>query len=427
MDERTSVVSLIKAAKEIGAKGAEALRVAREEVEQHGSRLPATTRTQLQFVVRVWRDGGAAGVGTATTGKAALAQAWDDSANHGPDPLAGPAERMAIRPAGFGISDRRHSQLGDSDRAEILQLAEKTLSGCSFRPELLSYSQLMESRSWASSRGVDGAESSTRYRLHAEVVAHGLRLRHEIASRHFSDVASLPFGTELRRRVEPLLRPLPQLPELPVVLESRVVAELARSLAPAFAADRVRRGTSFLTGRLGKRLGPSMLHLTDDAGLFGGLYTHAFDDRGVPPIAVTLLKEGVVSGLYHDPESARAEGLRPTGHVRGGLLQPSNLIVRPGSRTRNVVLAELGAYVQLDQFPTLNVETGRVQGTVAAILVEKNERRGFQLLKLDLPIETVLGTLSEMIADHERSLEVDTPSAVFSPALLHGATRVLPA
>ena len=269
-----------------------------------------------------------------------------------------------------------------------------------------------------STRGVEAHEAATRYEVAADVVAGDVEARHRIASRHFSDVASLPFGPELRRRVEPLTRSvaLPGAP-LPVVFEPRVVADLMRGLAPAFSAARVREG-GFLAALLGKRLASPLLHLTDDAGLFGGLHTRAFDDRGVPPIAVTLLREGVVHGLFHDPESARGAGLRPTGHVTDGVLGPTNLIVRPGARTRNVILAELPAYLVLDRLPTLDLVTGRLTGVVPVVVVDKGERIGAAKLEIDTDFARLLNGIREIAADQERVCDVDAPTTVFEPTAL---------
>ena len=234
-----------------------------------------------------------------------------------------------------------------------------------------------------------------------------------IASRHFSDVASLPFGPELRRRLEPLVRPAsPPPPGLPVVLEPRVVAELARALAPAFSARAVGSG-GFLGAWLGKRLAAPILHLTDDAGLFGGLHTRGFDDRGVPPIAVALLREGVVQGLYHDPESARTHALRPTGHVTDGELRPSNLIVRPGARTRNVILTDLRNYLALDRLPPADLATGLLEGVVPAVVVENGERVGSVRLPVRASFHGLLMGIREVASDQERACEVDAPTAVF--------------
>ena len=143
---------------------------------------------------------------------------------------SGPAERMAIRSAGMGMDDRRHPGIGEADRAEVLHLAERAVAGAPFKLRSLLYRQERVSRAMVSTRGIEAEEFETTYEISAEVPVDRRILFHRIASRHFSDVASLPFGTELRRRVEPLCRRIAEAPRLPIVLDPRVMAELFRSL-----------------------------------------------------------------------------------------------------------------------------------------------------------------------------------------------------
>ena len=412
MDDRARLVAVLEQAREGGARAAEVLRVRRTSLEQTGSRQTPVAREELVWTARVWRDGGAAGTATGPRASDAVTRALALSADAPADALAGPADRMAIRTGALGIDDHRHPNIADEDRLEVLHFAEKAFTQGGLRVRSLRYRQWREERAWMSTRGVDAAEGAPAYTLAAHVDSGGVEARHRIASRHFSDVASLPFGPELRRRVEPLSRPIPAPPAgLPLVLEPRLVADLVRALAPAFAADRP--ASSFVSRFHGGRLASPILHITDDAGLFGGLNTRAFDDRGVPPISVTLLKEGVVHGLYHDPESARAAGLRPTGHVTDGVLGPSNLIVRPGSRTRNVILTELGTYLLLDRLPVADLATGTLRGPVPVVRVEKGERAGAATVLFDTTFAALLGALEEVAADQERVCEVDAPTAVF--------------
>ncbi|MDP2315997.1 MAG: metallopeptidase TldD-related protein [Pseudomonadota bacterium] len=418
MEDRARLVAVLEQAKDGGAKAAEVLRVRRVSLEQAGSRQAPAQREELAWTVRVWREGGAAGLGTSALSSDAVARALAASASAPPDLLAGPAERMAIRTGALGIDDHRHPQIAEEDRTEILAFAEKAFNQGGLKARSLRYRHWRDERAWMSTRGVEATESATSYEVSAEVSAGDATARHRIASRHFSDVASLPFGPELRRRMEPLTRPVAVPPgSLPLVLEPRLVADLVRALAPAFSAVSIGEG-NFVSPLLGKRLASPLLHITDDAGLFGGLYTRAFDDRGVPPIAVALLKEGVVHGLYHDPESARAAGLRPTGHVTGGVLGPTNLIVRPGARTRNVILAELGRYLLLDRLPPIDLKAGRLRGEAVVVVVERAERVGSARVSFDVPLLTLLAGLREVAADQERSCEVDAPTAVFEGSVL---------
>lgn len=424
MDDRARLVAVMDRARLAGARASEVLRVERVSLEQTGARVRPVVREDIAWHVRVFLDGGRTGTGTGPREDEALDRAVAMAAGAAEDPLAGPAERMPIRTGGLGIDDHRHTGITEDDRAEILTAIERAFHQGGVRARSLRYRQVRERRAWMSTRSVEAEEVSTAYEIRAEALLGDADASSRIASRHFSDVASLPFGAELRRRLEPLARRVaPPAQPVPLVLEPRVMADLMRSLAPAFAADAV-QGGNFLGSLLGKRLAASALHVTDDAGMFGGLHTRAFDDRGVPPIAVTLLKEGVVHGLYHDPETARASGLRPTGHrLVGGMgstagLGPSNLIIRPGARTRNVVLAEMKEYLLLDRLPAIDIRTGRIRGEAPAVVVAGGERIGAARAVFDVSFAALLAGIQELAADQERSCSVDAPTAVFRPGLI---------
>lgn len=412
MDDRAELIPLIETCRARGARAVEVLRQRFERLESTGCRVRPTRSADERWTVRVWLEGGRAGVAVAPTRAGLVDAALASAAAAPPSAQAGPADRFAPISGSLGLDDRRHATIEEADRNEFLLLAERTLNHGSVQLRQLRYEEVRERRSLISSREVELSGAATTYTLQAVAGSGAVQLGHRIASRHFSDVASLPFGTELRRRIEGLLRPL-SLPvgELPLILDPRAAADFLRRLAPAFCADAVRAG-NFLSSRLGRPLASSVLHITDDAGLSSGLYSRTFDDRGVPPIPVTLLKEGVPNSLYHDPESARALGLRPTGHVTDGVLRPTNLVVRPGSRTRNVILAELPEHLVIDDLPPLNLATGRIVGPVLLGVVRGGQREGAAVAQLDLDVRDLLSRVDEVASDQERNGEVDAPTMV---------------
>lgn len=421
MEDRSILQSALDSARKQGAKAAEVLRETYESKAISGARVRPSRGGGTRNRVRVWIDGVRTGVGESPMLEAAISMAIAN-ANAAPiDPHAGPADRFAPLSGPLGIDDRRHLGIVEADRNEVLQLAERSLSVGSTRLERIEYTETRVVRSLLSSRDVSLEAGSTTYTLGATASLSGVALSHRIASRHFSDVVSLPFGTELRRRLEGLTLPrVVPAAGSPVVIEPRAMASLIRSIAPAFTASAVQSG-SFVSPLLGKRLAPASLHVTDDAGLSSGLYTLPFDACGVPPMAIALLKEGVVNSLYHDVESARAAGLRPTGHVRwDGRLAPSNLIVRPGSRTRNVILTELKDYVLVDELPSVNVQTGRVGGPVWAQVFQGGQAVGSFQGAVSTGVVELLNCIAELAADQERNEEVDAPTTVFAGLSIGG-------
>lgn len=392
----------------------EVLRVEREAAELTAAKARLVPTRSTRWSVRVWKDGGAAGFGVGADRQTALGSALERAASAPADPHAGPADRMALPTGSLGVDDRRWSVMTDADRLEVLQPAERALSTGGSSLVSFRYEQAREVRSWLTSRGVEATEAATTWRLSAEAAFAGARASSTIVSRHFSDVASLPFGHDLRVRLEGLARATTAPPEpRPWVLEPRVSAELMRSIAPLFAGQAVAAGNPLQPYR-GKRLS-DILHVNDDAGLPSGVYTNAFDDRGVPSIPVPILKEGHVGSFYYDVEEARALGLRPTGHVRDGAVRPSNLVVRPGARTRNVILGELKHWVAPDRLPPFDLGTGRFVGSVPFARVDGGERVGTFHAPFDLGFAELLAAVREVAADQERDGEVDTPTWVLAP------------
>lgn len=427
MEDRPLLIAAIDRLRKGGAIAAEVLLTVTDWLEQSGSTTSPTTGRGESWTVRAWRAGGAVGHAVAPTVGEAVALALAASARAAPNPHGGPVERQDVRTAGLGTCDRRYAAIEAADRVELLELAERAFDKTreSIRLRALRYRQERTRRSWSSTRSTEVSETTTRFRLTGDVeIGPGTGFSQVLLSRHFSDVASLPFGTDLRRRAEPLARPIAgPPPQLPLLIEPRPLAELARALAPAFVA-----GHDGFLARLpalkggGVRLAPPVLHVTDDAGLHSGLYTVAFDDRGVTPVPLTLLREGLVGSRYHSPESARAMGSRPTGHWRDGALEPSNLVIRPGARTRNMIHAELGDLLLLDAPPTVDLVAGRLVGPARVVRVSGGETIGVHEVRFDVPIPMFLDGITELAADQERHVGVDTPTAVWDRLRLDEAT-----
>lgn len=334
-----------------------------------------------------------------------------------PDPLAGPPERLDVAERGLGIQDVRLPTIEDADRAEVPQSNVEGATGVADGIVAARFSYVEEQRERAlhSSNGVIAVEPSTCFLLEGVVQDErtGVTLTDSVQSRHFADVASVPLGVDLARRLAAFrTEAAPPPGECALLLSPVAVARLLPALVPAFAAEAIEAGRSFLSGRLGQRVASARLHLIDDPGLSGALRTRAFDDRGVPPMAVPLLREGMSGGVYLGPELARSRGLRPTGHRRAdGGLWPGNLVLRPGSRSRNMLLPDLGRHLAVDDFLDLDgidLARGTLDLPVRTLVMNGPEVVGCAgVARLTCAIPTLLQAVTDLCSDQERIRDVD--------------------
>ena len=382
-------------------------------------------QVDVTLSLRVYLAGGRLGTATCSTADldavdvdGVLSVALAAAAGASVDPLVGPAMRLDIPARGLEIDDPRRTILTDEDRRDVIAWNVGACRSVSprIRPQRFVLSEHWRERAFASSRGVRATELSTSYELDGCVFSTARPerlLAGRMDSRHFADVASRPLGAELAVRLEAGERAAKKPSEaLPIVIEPHLIAQLMPMIIPAFDAVRIQRGESFLHDRFGTRIGPAWLHMVDDATLPSGLQTRSFDDRGVSPVPLPLIREGVASSVYLDPIQARRRDVRPTGHVRfDGQLWPGNLLLRPGSRSRNMLFAELGRYLTALDFiepPQLDLISGALSMKIWLYLDGIDRGRGrLGAWQIDTTVFELFDSLTALASDQTRMGMVD--------------------
>jgi PmbA protein len=439
-DNRQIADQVLSRARSGGAQGAE-VSLTRESVLrlQSGGRRPTVLdggpRSGVHLSIRVYGEGGALGSAAGAVANQASCEALVDRAlaamaKADPNPLQGPTARYDVMLRGLSVDDPRHSAIDDEMRREVLSTNEDALRhqpGISAGPFI--YAERRAERLYASSRNILLSEVGTRYDLTGSVrmtADAGVSYLGALSSRHFADVASVPLGVDLARRTLAHNRKVAPPPAgAMVVFDSRAMAALLRSIVLAFDAERVAGDTSFVARAMDRPLASAKVHLVDDAGMTGALRTRAFDERGVPPMALPLIREGEVGSFYLGPEGGRKRDLRPTGHARAdGQVWPGNLILRPGSRTRNMIFPELRRFLLIDDLPETggaNLATGALDLQVRPLVFEGTECLGSAgPMRLRTNVVDLLTGVVDLASDHERIGDVDACTVIVEGLTLTG-------
>lgn len=420
---RLAAIRLLDLAHESGAAAAEVFALRTDARRLEGD--VETTREDVGYraLVRVWTPSGAMGQSIIVTDALDRSVRKDlvDTALADARPTkgtAGPPPRLDIPDRGLDIADRRYPALDDLQRREVLRA---NVDGClqvdsRIGEVRLRYEELHETRAFASSAGVEAAETGTRFALIGHAATHdgSHKVRGQLVSRNFAEVASRPLGHELGTRLVACLSPA-DLPSQPtaVVFDQRAVASLLPRLVSAFSAERITAGQSFLHGRVGSRIGSAVLHVVDDARRAGGMATRGFDERGVAPISVNLIKEGRAAGLYQGPDAARLSESRPSGHERAdGSLWPGNLVVRPGSRSRNMLFPEMGTFVIIEEITDssgIDPNTGTIDiGVLCMVATAAGPIGCAGVHRLRCTAESLFSSVIHVCNDQQRHGIVDT-------------------
>lgn len=186
---------------------------------------------------------------------------------------------------------------------------------------------------------------------------------------------------------------------VPVIFDPQMAAGFIAGLAGAVNGNLVFKKSSFLEGRLGKRVAAKGFTLVDDATLEGGLATRPFDGEGVPSQRTAVIEDGILKSFLYDAGTAKKAGTKSTSNASRGWsslpsIGTSNFYLERGAQTAQEIIRDVrqGLYVTAMLGRGADVVTGDYSRGANGLWIENGQ--------LAYPVQeiTVSGTLLDMLA-----------------------------
>ena len=137
-----------------------------------------------------------------------------------------------------------------------------------------------------------------------------------------------------KRAIEQLEAKPPKGGTFPVVLGPNVVGVFVHEAFGHLAEADLALSGGVLSNNLGKKIASDLVTFYDDGTINGAFGSFKYDDEGVPAQKTLLIKDGVVTGLMHNRETAQKFNAEPTGNARA-----EDFRVEPIIRMRNTFMA----------------------------------------------------------------------------------------
>jgi TldD protein len=119
-----------------------------------------------------------------------------------------------------------------------------------------------------------------------------------------------------KRAIEQLTAKSPKGGKFPVVLGPNVVGVFVHEAFGHLAEADLALSGGVLASNLGKKIGSNLVTFYDDGTIPSAFGSFKYDDEGVASLKTLLIKDGVVTGLMHNRETAQKFKTQPTGNAR---------------------------------------------------------------------------------------------------------------
>jgi PmbA protein len=204
----------------------------------------------------------------------------------------------------------------------------------------------------------------------------------------------------------------------PMVLDPRVARGFISHLLGGISGPSIARGTSFLREKLGQRIFPEAITITEDPHRQRGHRSKPFDAEGLANRRRALIDKGVLTTWLLDLRSARQLGLKSTGHAARGTASPpapaaTNIWIEPGSASPAELMADIktGFYVTELMGMGVNGITGDYSRGAAGFWIE-NGQIAFPVSEM-----TVAGNLNDMFARMVAANDLEFRTGADAPTL----------
>lgn len=200
---------------------------------------------------------------------------------------------------------------------------------------------------------------------------------------------------------------------IPVIFEPRMTSWLLGFLFSCISGKSVYQKTSFLSDKLGKKIGKKNISVVDDGLLPGKLGTSPFDSEGVPTQKTRVIDKGVLKNFLCDTYAARKLKLKTTGNAEGNSVGPHNFYLEPGRATPEEITASLDKGLILSRTigHGLNPVTGDISRGAFGLWIENGEIvHPVSEITISGNLGTVLSSVEEIGNDLEFRSAVTGPT-----------------
>ncbi len=223
--------------------------------------------------------------------------------------------------------------------------------------------------------------------------------------------------------------------DLPVVMDPLASGYvLAQAVGGGVNAESVQRKRSYLSGKLGEKIGAEGFSVLDDPTVEWAVGSTSFDGEGTPSLKKSVIESGVLKSYLHDSYTAGKDSIESTGNSSRGdavwsyrsppSISFSNLVVAKGDATTEEMIRDTGRGVYLRlTFDNPNLATGEFSGLMMESYLIEHGELGDTIRQATVGIGLVdMFSRIDMVGKESRSaFGVDTPAIRISSAKVGGS------
>lgn len=202
-----------------------------------------------------------------------------------------------------------------------------------------------------------------------------------------------------------------------VVIRNKESASLLQCFAPNFSSENVQKNLSKLIGKQNEQVASTIVTITDDPHLEGGLMSRSFDGEGVATKKHNVIENGILKTFLYNLKTANVEGVKSTGNGSKASfkssvgISPSNFYMNTGKLNQKDLIEEIDKGLYITGLQGLHSGTNAISGEfslqASGYLIENG--------RLTRPVSqiTVAGNYFDMLFDIEKvasDLEFTLPS-----------------
>lgn len=209
-----------------------------------------------------------------------------------------------------------------------------------------------------------------------------------------------------------------------VIFEPRVAGSLLGHFAGAINGSAIARHTSFLKDKLGRRIFPKGLNITDDPTMVRGLGSRPFDGEGAECLPLDLVADGYLNQWILDSATAAELGMKSNGRAGRSGANPypstTNMTLQPGTQSQDDLIRGVknGVFITDLIGHGVNGVTGDYSRGASGFRIRDGE------LTEAISEITIAGNLIDMFARMVPADDLKFESAVSAPSVLIEAMTV---